>query len=220
MATAPGRGSAILGVSTLPPFGFRGIVVPAVNWAGTRFHAVVRPNWGEICRREHHGLGPITDHALLGALDSLPTGTEVSWQTIDPVVAAFLDCVPEGIVEASDTWVRVDLQPPLELVGAFAVSRHWGAINRVGVVVTAAPTGVVIRHRPRRLDEAMSRARRFGVGLAMRAQSGDEILTWPTRRTRPSRSRRRLLEILYEKWRYGTGTPMTSHHEVSCLEGG
>jgi hypothetical protein len=220
LATAPGRGSAITGVSYLPPFGFRGIVVPAVSWAGTRFHAVVRPNWEEICRREQRGLGPITDHALLRALDSLPVGTEVSWQSIDPVVAAFLDCAPEGILQTSDAAVRVDLQPPLELVGAFTVSRHWGAVNRVGILVTAAPTGVLLRHRPRRLDEAMSRARRFGIGLALRGRRGIELLTQPVRRTRPSLSRRKLLETLYGRWCYGTGTPMTSHHEVSCLEGG
>jgi hypothetical protein len=207
-------------MTAVPPFGFHGIVVPAISWAGTRFNAIVRPNWDEISRRKRYGLGPITDHALLEALASLPMDTEISWEAIDPIVAAFLDSAPEGILEASDTTIRVDLQPPLELVGVFTVSRHWRALDQVGVLVTTAPTGVVLRHRPHRFDEAISRAHRFGVGLALLRPGRTEILTWPARRMRPSPSRRRLLEILFKRWRYGTGTPMTSHHEVSCLDGG
>ena len=49
----------------------------------------------------------------------------------------------------------------------------------------------------------------------MQGRGTFEILAWPARWMRPSLSRSRLLEVLYEKWRYGTVTPITSHHEVA-----
>jgi hypothetical protein len=204
------------------PFGFTGIVMRSVSWAGTRFRAVIRPEWGEIDRRARYGLGAITDYRLLCALSTLPHDVEVPWQTIDPVIAAILDCAPAGVVDASAQGVRLLLRPAVELTGVYTVSKDRHALDRVGMLANEAPAGLVLRQRPPGLDKALARAVRFGLGLGLLNGGQLHVLAWPIRRPRPSLNRSRLLEAIYARWcqSTGTGTPATSHQAISCFDGG
>lgn len=202
------------------PFGFVGQLLPSVAWAGARFHAVVRPDWAEIARRDRFGLGAVCDYPLLAAVSTIPQGIEIPWNAIDPVLVPTLDCAPEGIVRVSESGVRVELKPALCLSGVFTVTRHWSAMDRVGVMATAAQTGVVIRHRPRLLRDAIDRASKFGLGLGVLREDGIRTLVRPTRRGRPSVVRNYFFERLYQLWRQKTGTPRTLHQDSSCFEAG
>ncbi|MGH3922300.1 MAG: hypothetical protein ACRDTT_05435 [Pseudonocardiaceae bacterium] len=204
------------------PFGFAGIVMRSVSWAGTRFCAVICPEWEEIDRRAQHGLGAITDYRLLCALSTLPHDIEVPWQAIDPVMAAILDCAPAGVVDASAQGVRLLLRPAVKLTGVYTVSKDRHALDRVGMLANEAPAGLVLRQRPPGLDKALARAVRFGLGLGLLDEGELHVLAWPIRRPRPSLNRSRLLEAIYARWcqSTGTSTPATSHQAISCFDGG
>lgn len=204
---------------TTLPFGFSGTMLPSVDWAGTRFHAVIDPDWSEIERRDEAGLGPVTDVGLLQAISTLPHGFEIAWEEIDPVARALLDCAPQGVLRSTSTGVMTEIRPPLRLVGVFCVSRHWRAIDRVGIMASTATCGVVVRHHPRGLEEATYRARKFGLGLSVLKNDQHQLLVRPASRARPGLIRTMFVEVLYRLWRQRTFAPKTSDHASSCLGG-
>ena len=204
---------------TTLPFGFSGTMLPSVDWAGTRFNAVIDPDWNEIERRDELGLGAVTDLRLLQAISTLPHGFQIAWEEIDPVTRAILDCAHQGVLCSTSMGVTTELRPPLRLVGVFCVSRHWRAIDRVGVMASTAACGVVVRHQPRGLEEATHRARKFGLGLAVVKNDQHQLLVTPASRPRPSLIRTMFLEVLYRLWRQRTLAPKTSDQASSCLGG-
>lgn len=204
---------------TTLPFGFAGTMLPSVDWAGTRFNAVIDPDWNEVERRDEAGLGAVTDVELLRAISTLPHGFEIAWEEIDPVTRALLDCAPQGILRSTSSGVMTEIHPPLRLVGIFCVSRHWRAMDRVGVMASTAACGVVLRHYPRGLEEATHRARKFGLGLAVLKDNQHQLLVGPASRARPGLIRTMFVEALYRLWRQRTLAPMTSAQASSCLGG-
>lgn len=204
---------------TTLPFGFAGTILPSVDWAGTRFNAVIDPDWDEIERRDKAGLGALTDVPLLRAISTLPHGYDIAWEEIDPVMRAVLDCAPQGVLRSTPTGVMTEIQPPLRLVGIFCVSPHWRAIDRLGVMASTAACGVVVRHQPRGLEEATQRARKFGLGLAVVKNDQHQLLVTPASRPRPSLIRTMFLEVLYRLWRQRTFAPKTFDQASSCLGG-
>jgi hypothetical protein len=77
-----------------------GEMVVGVSWAGTHFDAIVTVDHDEVRRRHEVGLGAVTDFRLLELLGSLPHRLRVPWSAIDPVVAAYLDCIPAGLIDS------------------------------------------------------------------------------------------------------------------------
>jgi hypothetical protein len=200
---------------TTVPFEFPGEPIHSFGWAGTRFDAVVVPNTQEIERRASVGLTPIVDVPLLRACGSLPAGIEVRWEDLDPIVAAVLDCAPDGVVDRSSRSVRRVLAAPLSLVGVYLVTRSWRALGRIGFMASAAPTGVICLRRPRDLEAARHTARRSGLGLGIRTAGRDCVLVAPRNRARPSVVRDLLVERLFAAW-LQTDTPRARVQAVSC----
>lgn len=190
------------------PFGFAGEVVEHVRWAGTNFNAVVHVNLDEVRRRQAVGLGHILDFQLLEATSTLPYQQPVNWDDIDPVVAAVLDCAPEGVVDVTTDTATLVMRTPLELTGVYTVSSHEDALRRVGLLARVAPTGVVLRQHPReRLPQAVDVASRFGLGLSVLEDGVLRPMTAPTSTPQPGIGRTRVLEAVYGRWLRQTGIP-------------
>src|SRR6266498_1121181 len=148
------------------PFDIEGVLVSSVSWAGAQFHAVVALDEEEIQRRKELGLGAVTDYLTLKSTSTLPLGAEVPWALVDPIVAAFLDCVPAGVVSLSASGVWCLLRPPLYLIALLKVTSNWRSIGSIAPLAQDAPTVLLMRHRPRELDRAINCAQRIGVGLS------------------------------------------------------
>lgn len=177
------------------------VVVRCLSWAGVRFDAVVEPLIHEVRRREASGLGAVTDMTTLDALSTLPIGMEVAWQGLDPVVAAYLGGLADGIVARSRTGVTRVLEPPLELVCLVQRAAHWRAIGRIGLFAGCAPTALIVNRVPREVEQAIDCANRAGVGLYVASHGSLTRLVTPTSRIQLTTRRTRLVEVIYRKWR-------------------
>ena len=203
---------------TILPFSFVGAPIRSFDWAGARFNAVIRPNHREIDRRHAVGLTAVTDVSVLRACTWLPVGMKVSWDVVDPVAAAILDCAPPGVIQRSPLWVRRVLAPPVSLVGIYLVARSWRDLGRVGFMSFAAPTGIVSTRRPRDLEGAKRLAERAGLGLSIKREDCEEIVTMPKYRTRPTLVRDLLIERLFATWLQGAVTPSARVQAVNCRD--
>jgi hypothetical protein len=203
------------------PFGIEGRLVFSVSWAGTRFHAVVLLDQEEINRREEVGLGAVTDYLTLNSVAALPVDAEVPWESVDPVVAAFLDCVPAGVVSVDASGVRSLLHPPLHLMALVKVTSDWRSIGSIAPLAQDAPTLLLLRHRPRELHRAIDCAQSRGVGLSY--LSGSAIFNVLRPSSTPTLSVRsmRLVEAVFQRWRNQTaGMPASLSQAFSCFDGG
>jgi hypothetical protein len=130
--------------------------------------------------------------------------------------AAVLDCAPPGVVDATPTHVTCRLAPPLDLVGTFVVANHWRALGRIGAFSRVAPCGVVVRHRPQAMNDAVSMACSAGLGLAVIEADRPQDLVNPSTFPIPTTGRRRVLEVVFGQWRrQATGMPANLHHAWS-----
>ena len=196
-------------------------VVRSITWAGTRFDAVVVPQWDEVDRRATVALGAVTDYLTLSALSTFPAGVEVSWRALDPIVAGFLTGAPGGLVSMSVEGVTSLLGTPFHQVAVVKVARNWRAMGTVGVLAADVPTTLVLRHRPHQLEEAVANAERRGIGLRYLRDGESVALVSPTKRARPGLRRTRLLEVIFGAWLgQAAGTPANRNHALSCLDGG
>jgi hypothetical protein len=203
------------------PFGIEGLLVLSVSWAGTRFHAVVVLGDEEIQRRDRFGLGAVTDYSTLKSVSTLPVGAEVPWEMVDPVVAAFLDCAPPGIVSIGASGVRSVLRPPLHLVALVKVTSNWRSISSVAPLARDAPTVLLLRNRPRELDRVINCAQKSGVGLSYLSGSSLFELLGPSSTPRLGVRRTRLLEVVFQRWRNQTaGMPASLSQAFNCFDGG
>lgn len=198
------------------PFDFTGCLVERVRWGGTQFDAVVALNTTELERRAAFELGPVLDYQLLDALATLPLGRPMRWDQIDPIQAAVLDCAPAGVVEATSTQVTNWLSPPVGLIGLFVVADHWRALAKIGTFGRVAPSGVVVRHVPTAMGEAVGAARNAGLGLAVLDADEPRSVVGPRPRIVHTTGRRRILEVVFGQWRrHTTRMPANSHQEAS-----
>lgn len=195
-------------------------LVAAVSWAGVRFDATIYPDDEEIRRRDEAGLGAVTDHLTLKLLSTLPTYHRVSWQALDPVRAAFIDCLSSSLVSTNSEGVKRLLAPALTIHTLIKPAEHWRAVGRVAPLAQDARTTVLLQHKPRELDRAIGYARKFGIGLDC-IQKG--IVTHLVRPGPPSHwgvRSLRLSEIVYAQWcRQTAGTPAKRSHAFSCFDG-
>lgn len=198
------------------PFGFDGLLVERVSWGGTRFDAVVALNTSEIERRAAFELGPVLDFQLLDALSTLPLGQPMGWDQIDPIRAAVLDCAPPGVVESTSTQVTNRLAAPVQLVGVFVVADHWRALGRIGTFGRVAPSGVVVRHAPSAMHDAVGAARGAGLGLAVLEADQPRAVVRPNATIVHTTGRRRILEVVFGQWRrHTTRMPANLHQDLS-----
>jgi hypothetical protein len=184
----------------LPP-GRDTVVVPRVTWAGTTFHAVVELDRRENSRRAAVGLGAVTAFATLDALSTLPLGMEVPWGALDPLIAGYLAGLEEGHVSIGRIGVTRDLRPPLELVGLTQSASRPRDVGRVGIFAHDAPTMVVLRYRPRDVEDFTALAGRLGLGVSLVTGSSVEVLAHPSAPVMPSIRRTRLVEVIYAQWK-------------------
>jgi hypothetical protein len=203
------------------PFGIEGWPVFSVSWAGTRFHAVVHLNQEEIDRREAVGLGAVTDYSTLSSVATLPVDAEVPWASVDPVVAAFLDCLPAGVVSVNASAVRSLLRPPLQLIALVKEASDWRSIGSIAPLAQDAPTVLLLRHRPRDLRQTMDLAQNSGVGLSYLSDSAVFGVLEPSSTPKLSVRRMRLVEVVFQRWRNQTAAiPASLSQAFSCFDGG
>jgi hypothetical protein len=146
--------------------GFAGDLVPGVRFATSTVTAVVRFDLAEVARREHAGVGAVTQYRLIEALAALPLEWPVPWADLDPIVAAVLDQGPPGIVRRTPRFVERVWRPAVAVTGVFTSATDWRrGLEAVGVFGPDAPRGLVLRVRPRDHDELLAAAERFGIGI-------------------------------------------------------
>lgn len=178
--------------------GWAGMIVPAVEYADALIDVVARINETELERRSRPD--PILDRALLRALMELPAGIEIPLDALRPDDVLALQIDGDGLVEWTKRGVRRTYEPACELVGVLAN----GPRLRQAVDDVSAFSGYTLRaaHGTLRQCAALrDHTARFGVGLVVTGEQGPIVVAAPERRgIRPSRSRWRFCELVYERW--------------------
>lgn len=186
-------------------FGFDGFILPAATLAGVVVDVVVRLDHEELARRAEHGLGAVDDRDLLVALGQMPLGWCVPANELDPVVRAFVEGAPQGLVErVGDGLVRL-YRPAAHAAGVVTRQRDWRTgIDVVSRFAAVAPRGLVLTGPLRDVDQAVDSAVRFGVGLAVRnakSGSGRLLVAAATRFRRPGTAEWLFSERVLAEWR-------------------
>lgn len=196
------------------------VAVPSISWAGSRFGALVVPDHDEIDRRAARGLGPVLDYRTLEALSPLPNNVEVPWHLLDPVVAAYVSSFSKDLVEMSDNGVTSLLSPPfrdLILIKHTHSMRAVGSFPRLGRHVRAV---VALQRSPRRFEEAVAVARRWGVGLGIKKRNEFILAVRPQEPGLDDIVRSRIIEVVFARWlTQVAGTPATRSHALNWREG-
>jgi hypothetical protein len=190
--------------------GFEGDLVERVQFANKQVVAIARVDEAELARRAQAGLGPVLDYRLVEALASLPLGLPVSWEEIDPIVRAILDCAPPGVLRATPARVERLLRPAVQVTGILRCARDWRTgVNTVGILAGHARPGLVLPYRPRDTEPILARAGRFGIGVVSRDGQGWQLLLAARRARQTDLGPRhwRFLETVYATWRRAQGRP-------------
>ncbi|HEY4963938.1 MAG TPA: hypothetical protein VIH90_04550 [Candidatus Saccharimonadales bacterium] len=154
----------------IPPkhevFGFKGDVVPDVNFADSTFDAVVQFNQEEFLRRYSHGLGAINDLTALDTLSLLPHDLPIPRRVLSEETNAAIDIFPNGLVSVDAETVARLWNPVLRLSGILSTTEDIeDSIENVGAFPDDSRRGVIVMgERP---DSAqLQRASKFGIGVA------------------------------------------------------
>jgi hypothetical protein len=202
--------------------GFEGDLVERVQFANKQVIAIARVDEAELTRRAQAGLGPVLDYRLVEALASLPLGLPVSWEEIDPIVRAVLDCAPPGVLRATPAQVERLVRPAVRVTGVLTVTRDWRTgVNTVGILAGHALPGLVLPYRPRDTEPILARASRFGIGVVSRdRQEGWHLLLAARRARRADLGPRhwRFLETVYATWRRAHALPDPFKHTKAVGE--
>jgi hypothetical protein len=178
--------------------GWDGIVVQGIESAGTVVDAVVVMNEGALERRHHSD--PVLDRAVLRALMELPSGIAIPLNALAPQHLLALKTEGDGLVEWTAHGVLRTYEPACDLVGILATDQHL----RLVVDQVSAFSGYALRsaYGTRRQCAALrSQATQFGVGLVAVGAGDPMVIVEPQRRgIRPSVSRWRFCEVVYETW--------------------
>ncbi len=183
-------------------FGFEGILLPSVRLYGRQVDVVFRLHGAEIDRRSSAGIEALLDRDLMEALASLPHGSAVPWDSIDPVIHPLLDQAPEVLLHKNATHVERLYVPPLWIVGVVKRTRTWmQGLEAISLFAPHAPRGLVVMG-DESLDETLSKAQRIGVGIAHKARGAQtKLLTRPSARYVRSGSTQWLFsEAVYGQW--------------------
>jgi hypothetical protein len=184
-------------VAVAEALGWAGMIVSGLEYAGLMIDAVVCLNEGELRRR---GVSePVLDRTLLRALMELPLGVEVPNDALGAEDRVALHLDGSEHVEWTPHGVRRLYQPPCDVIGITTTSEHLPrAINEI-----ASLSGFALRAvhgRRRTCTTASEQAAQLGVGLVATDGEAAVVLTRPERRgIRPSPSRWRFCELLYER---------------------
>ncbi len=178
--------------------GWAGTVVPALEYAGALIDVVARINEPELERRSRPD--PVVDRALLRTLMELPSGIEIPLDALGNEHLVTLQLDGDGLVEWTGHGVRRTYEPACEVVGVLATGRHL----RQAVDDVSAFSGYSLRAvygTLRQCEALRGRAATFGVGLVATGELGPIVVGAPERRgTRPTPSRWRFCELVYERW--------------------
>jgi hypothetical protein len=184
--------------------GFEGDPVERVQFANKQVTAITQVDEAELARRAQVGLGPVLNYRLVEALASLPLGWPVSWEEIDPIVRAVLDCAPPGVLRATPAQVERLLRPAVRVTGILTSTRDWRTgINTVGILAGHARPGLILPYCPRNAEPILARAGRFGIGVVSRDRQGGWQLLLAARHGRQTDlgpRHWRFLETVYATW--------------------
>jgi hypothetical protein len=196
--------------------GFEGDLVERVQFANKQVTAIVQIDEAEVERRTQTGLGPVLDYRLMEALAGLPLDLPVSWEQIDPIVRAVLDCAPSGVLRATSAQVERLLRPAVQVTGILTSTRDWRTgVNTVGLLAGHARPGLVLPYRPRDAEPILVRAGQFGIGVVSRDRQGGWQLLRAARRARQADlgpRHWRFLETVYATWRRAHALPDPFEH--------
>lgn len=160
-------------------FGFGGVVVDRVDFAGTSVSVVI-----EVVEREHHrrqeaDLSALEDRDLWEALANLPSDMPLQWAALDPVQAALLDVAPKGVIESIDDAVVRVIRPAVRITGVMKLAKSWrGGLEDVSRFSAQSPRGIILVNK-RVPPTAAQRARTLGVGLVVSIDGRLEAIVPP-----------------------------------------
>lgn len=186
-------------------FGFEGSVLPDVTLAGVTVDVVIRLDYEELKRRNAVNLGPVVDRELLEVLGQLPLGWRVPLHQLDPVAQVLIEDAPPGLVERLGNTLARRYRPVLQAAGVISRRRDWQqGVEVVSRFASVAPRGLLLTGSVIDVDEAVSSARRLGIGLAkQRNRTGPTELLVPsgTRFRRPGTAEWLFCERVFAEWR-------------------
>lgn len=152
--------------------------ISRVFFGGEEILVAVNYDDDELRRRQHHGLGMITNRRVLQLLLSMPAGVSVPATFLREQDLRLLQSQPAGVVEISGGEVRVVVTPALRLSSIGVVATTWTRGLRLASPYAAyCARYAVITRGLRAADRALAAldARYYGLGLA---EHRDGRLDW------------------------------------------
>jgi hypothetical protein len=135
----------------------------------------------------------------------LPFGWKIPVDELDPVVRALVEGAPPGLVERSGDTLARQYRPAIRTSGVITRRRDWRqGIEVIGRFASVAPRGLVLTGSATDVDEALSPARRLGIGLATRTSktsSARLLVPSGTRFRRPGTAEWLFSERVFAEWR-------------------
>lgn len=145
--------------------------IARISFAGDDLLVAVDRDDSELARRRSHRLGVLTDRRALRVLLTLPRGVAVPTSFLTERDLRVLHSLPSGILELTDTDVRVVIAPAVSLFSIGVVARTWAQGLRISSPYAAYCARYVVLDRPHGprtppIEAAAMEARYLGVGLA------------------------------------------------------
>ena len=152
--------------------------IARVFFGGVDILVAVSYDDDEVVRRQHHGFGVVTNRRVLQLLLSIPRGVAVPATFLRGKDLRLLQTMPAGVVDISDSEVRVVVSPTLRLSSVGVVASTWKQGLRLASPYAAYCARYVVLVRGLRASEATLatlEARYYGLGLA---EHHDGRLDW------------------------------------------
>jgi|GEM_PF-1172375 hypothetical protein len=170
---------------------------------GIRAVLLVRLDVNECDRRVAGGLDAVSSPDILRILLGLPLGEPVPYAALTAAERSALRTVPRGVVSFDGSCVIRRAVPPLEVAMALVPAGSWrSGLERAGRFAPFCPRAIVLRLRPRDLNDLYIEAGFYGIGvIAANSDAGPEVLVEPARflRNRLTVAGWRFLEEVYRQ---------------------
>lgn len=152
---------------------------------GNDLVVAVDRNDAELARRRERRIGTLTNRRALRVLLSMPKGIVIPLNFMSENDLRVLHALPAGMVEITESDVRVLISPAVSLLSVGVIARTWKQGLRLSSPYAAYCARYVVldqcgsRHAAQNLSMAMVEARYFGVGLAEHRPGHVEWLVSP-----------------------------------------
>ena len=214
MGSATPQAQTIGAMASLLEGGPSVYVAKGAQISGGRGDAFVRIDPDEHTRRQHCGLGAITQLWMLDVLMNLPFGERVSVTSLDSSEQWALDRVPVGTVERDGRWVIRLCRPVTEITAVvFWGQRLQTLLKRAAPFTRVAQRMVVLDSMPPNFDEIVWEASYQGTGVWSACTSGatELVAAEPVRHRYFTAARWHVYECAYRAWLNAPRVPAQSN---------